>query len=87
MSIGIHVRIIGGTFCYHSQDIELRAIAGMYEGVQQPRLEAAEHAHALCVILRGKYISLHRLGNAILNDAVRKERKVTGVVTNQKWAG
>jgi hypothetical protein len=56
----------------------------MYERVQQPRLEATEHAHALFVILRSEYVSLHRLGNAILNYAVRKERKVTGVVTNQK---
>lgn len=55
----------------------------MYERVQQPRLEATEHAHALFVILRGKYVSLHRLGNAILDYAVRKERKVSGVVTNQ----
>lgn len=52
--------------------------------MQQPGLETTEHAHALFVILRGKYVSLHRLGNAILDYAVRKEREVTRVVTNQK---
>jgi hypothetical protein len=78
------VRIIRGTFCYHSWDIELRTIAGMYERVQQPRLETTEHAHTLFVILRGEYVFLHRFGNAILDYAVCKERKVTGVVTNQK---
>ncbi len=76
--------MVGHTFCYHSRDVELSTIADMYERVQQPRLEATEHAHALFVILGGKYVSLHRLGNTIFDYALCKERKVTGVVTNQK---
>jgi len=74
----------GGTFCYHSWDVELCAITGMYERVQQPRLEATEHAYVLSVVLRSKYVFSHRLGNAILDYAVRKERKITRVVTNHR---
>jgi hypothetical protein len=76
--------IIGVTFCYHSRDVKLCAIAGIYERVQQSRLEATEHAHALFVILRSKCVSLHRFGNTIFDYAVREERKVTRVVTNHR---
>ena len=81
MSIGINRRIIGGTFCYHSRDVELHTIASMYEGVQQACLEATEHAHTSFITLRSKYESLHRLENTIPNYAVCKERKITRIVT------
>lgn len=56
----------------------------MYERVQQPRLEATEHAYALSIILRSKYVFLYRLGDAVLDYAVRKECKITRVVTNHR---